>query len=277
VTAHDEHGVHSTHLSRITQYAPVCPAEERHADRNLRAMPSYSRAGALDFTNPGGPSSRPAPPGPPELPRSCGAGSRTRCRPGSSRDGAAGSQRRSRSTHLHDRVPSFIVPRAWYPGRSRRAAGGAAERYFDRRCSAGRPRPGTARRAWARSRHRRRRAIGKASRRVTREQGTPISPAGQCRRPGIAARLPTSSRNLRNCQGARLTTSAPDPGAGGRLPEDAARRLRSALIAPGGRPESCDGTRRRWRGACGDGALRSARPRSGHPRCRTSRAGQRRS
>ena len=35
--------------------------------------------------------------------------------------------------------------------------------------------------------------------------------------------------------------------------------------------------RPRWRGASGDGAPRSARPRSGHPRCRTSQDGQRRS
>ena len=31
---HDEHGVRNTHLSRITQFAAVCPAEVGHACAN---------------------------------------------------------------------------------------------------------------------------------------------------------------------------------------------------------------------------------------------------
>jgi hypothetical protein len=34
VTAHDEHGVCNTHLSRITQFAPACPAEVAHIHGN---------------------------------------------------------------------------------------------------------------------------------------------------------------------------------------------------------------------------------------------------
>ena len=44
-----------------------------------------------------------------------------------------------------------------------------------------------------------------------------------------------------------------------------------------GQPWKRESLRPRWRDASGDGARPSARPRSGHPRCRTSQDGPRRS
>ena len=49
------------------------------------------------------------------------------------------------------------------------------------------------------------------------------------------------------------------------------------LLAEGQPRDPRESLRPRWRDASGDGARRSARPRSGHPRCRTSQDGPRRS
>ena len=40
VPTHDEHGVRNTHLNRITQFVPVCPAEVGHTAANPGPAPS---------------------------------------------------------------------------------------------------------------------------------------------------------------------------------------------------------------------------------------------
>ena len=100
----DEQRVRNTHYSRITCNGPGCPGQVRHVDsahahsgRHGWANRAAARAipGDGPAVSPGGSSSAAARTPRGSIQPAAGAGSRTRCRRGSPRDGASGTVRRS--------------------------------------------------------------------------------------------------------------------------------------------------------------------------------------